>query len=153
MNGRLDNLSEIFDREYDKLKKSMDPERNSYEKLIHRRSTGRHYTTDELVHEIKKKKAFYKQYNGGVTFSGGQVLSRDMDYREELLERLFRRGFRNNIDTCGYVAFDRIKRVLPYVNTFLYDMKIMDAGLHKKHTGADRMKPAGFHWRAADTYR
>ncbi|MEY8353568.1 glycyl-radical enzyme activating protein [Lachnospiraceae bacterium 54-53] len=102
-----------------------------------RNISGRHYTTDELVHEIEKDKAFYEQSNGGVTFSGGEVLSQDMDYLEELLERLFRRGFRINVDTCGHVSYDSIKRVLPYVNTFLYDMKIMDAGLHKTHTGAD----------------
>lgn len=31
----LDTLSEIFDREYEKLKKNIDPELNSYEKLLY----------------------------------------------------------------------------------------------------------------------
>lgn len=100
-----------------------------------REISGKQYTLEELVREIEKDRAFYEQSGGGVTLSGGEVLAQDMDYLEELLARLHRKGIRINIDTCGHVSFDRIERVLPFTDIFLYDIKLMDADLHKKYTG------------------
>lgn len=102
-----------------------------------RELSGRYYSVEELVREIEKDRAFYEQSGGGVTLSGGEVLAQDMDYLEELLSTLYRKGYRANIDTCGQVPFERMKIVLPYVHTFLYDVKLMDPALHKKYTGAD----------------
>lgn len=102
-----------------------------------RELSGKYYTVDELIREIEKDKAFYEQSKGGVTLSGGEVLSQDMDYLEELLIKLHRKGYRVNIDTSGYGSFDKIKNILPYVDTFLYDVKIMDSDLHKKYMGTD----------------
>lgn len=102
-----------------------------------REISGKYDTVNQLILEIEKDKAFYEQSKGGVTLSGGEVLAQDMDYLLELLEKLHRKGYRINIDTCGYVSYDRIKKVLPFVDTFLYDIKIMDSMLHKKYTGVD----------------
>ncbi len=97
--------------------------------------SGKYYTAEELIREIDKDKAFYESSGGGVTLSGGEVLAQDMDYLEELLKKLFAKGYRVNIDTSGYVPYPVIERILPYVDTFLYDIKLMDPELHKKYTG------------------
>jgi pyruvate formate lyase activating enzyme len=102
-----------------------------------REIAGKYYTIEALIEEIEKDKVFYEQSGGGVTFSGGEVLAQDMDYIEELLSKLHGKGYRINIDTSGYAPFDHIKRILPYVDTFLYDVKIMDPLLHKRYTGVD----------------
>ncbi len=100
-----------------------------------REISGMYYTVDDLLQEIEKDKVFYERSEGGVTLSGGEVLAQDPDYLEELLLKLHERGYRVNIDTTGYAPFPVIKRLLPYVDTFLYDVKHMDPDLHKKYTG------------------
>ncbi len=102
-----------------------------------RELSGKYYTVDELVQEIEKDKVFYEQSNGGVTLSGGEVLAQDAGYLEALLSRLYGKGYRVNIDTSGYAPFQKIERILPFVDTFLYDIKIMDPVIHKKYIGVD----------------
>ena len=72
---------------------------------------------------------------GGVTLSGGEPLAQNMDYIEGLCKRLKRRGYHINIDTCGHVPYEHFARVLPYVDTFLYDLKHMDPEKHTALTG------------------
>jgi pyruvate formate lyase activating enzyme len=100
-----------------------------------RKTTGEYYTVDNLIQEIEKDKVFYEQSKGGVTLSGGEVLVQDTVYIKELLTKLHRKGYRVNIDTSGYAPFSVIKDILPMVDTFLYDIKIMDSALHEKYTG------------------
>jgi pyruvate formate lyase activating enzyme len=102
-----------------------------------RELTGTYYSIDKLVYEIEKDKVFYEQSDGGVTLSGGEVLAQNTDYIEELLIILHRKGYKVNIDTSGFAPFGVIERILPWVDTFLYDIKIMDSVLHKKYTGID----------------
>ena len=42
-----------------------------------------------------------------------------------------------DIDTCGHVPYERLKRVLPYTDTYLYDLKLMDPEKHKEYIGVD----------------
>lgn len=102
-----------------------------------REISGTYYTVDDLIREIEKDKVFYEQSNGGVTLSGGEVLAQNIEYIEELVSKLYVKGYRVNIDTSGYTPFHNIKRILPYVDTFLYDVKIMNPALHKKQIGVD----------------
>lgn len=102
-----------------------------------REISGKYYTIEELIHEIDKDKMFYEKSFGGVTFSGGEVMTQDIDYLEKLLCRLWEKGIRINLDTSGYAPYEAFERVIPYVDTFLYDLKLMDPILHKKYTGAD----------------
>ena len=41
---------------------------------------GYEYTVKELVKELMKDQMFYEQSGGGVTFSGGEVMSVDMGF-------------------------------------------------------------------------
>ena len=49
-----------------------------------REIVGKEYSVDELVKELKKDEMFYEESGGGVTLSGGEVMTADMDYVEEL---------------------------------------------------------------------
>jgi len=60
-----------------------------------------------------------------------------MDYIEQLLKKLKRKGYNVAIDTCGYAPQENYERVLPYVDTFLYDIKTMDPEKHEKYMGKD----------------
>jgi len=56
-------------------------------------------------------------------------------YLLELVRRLDEEGISVNIDTCGFCSWERLEKVLPYVDTFLYDLKLLDAAEHLQHTG------------------
>lgn len=98
---------------------------------------GKEYTVDELVKEIKKDEMFYEESGGGVTLSGGEVMTSDMNYIEALCKKLKRIGISITIDTCGHAPYENFERLLPYIDTFLYDIKTMNNEIHKKYIGAD----------------
>lgn len=100
-----------------------------------REIAGKEYTVSELVKEVEKDYMFYEESFGGVTLSGGEVMAQDMDYIEELLKKLKRKGYHITIDTCGYAPQKNFERVLKYTDTFLYDLKLMDLEKHKKYMG------------------
>lgn len=102
-----------------------------------REIVGYEYAVKELVKELMKDQMFYEQSGGGVTFSGGEVMSVDMDFVLAAAKELDRQGISLTIDTCGYAPYERFQKILPYVDTFLYDVKIMDPELHKKYIGVD----------------
>ena len=102
-----------------------------------RQLCGRGYSVGELAEELLKDRAFYETSGGGVTLSGGEPLVQDMDYLERLMGTLCGRGISVNVDTCGAVAFERLERVMPYTDRFLFDLKLMDEDNHREYTGRD----------------
>lgn len=103
-----------------------------------RELAGKEYTVDALVKEAMKDKIFYEQSGGGVTLSGGEVMaSQHMDYVEEVCRKLHENGVSVFIDTSGYTDYKNLKRILPYVDVFLYDIKVMDPKDHKKFIGVN----------------
>lgn len=105
-----------------------------------REIAGEEYTVDELVRQVKKDEMFYEESGGGVTLSGGEVMTSEMDYVEELVKKLHRQGISVTIDTCGYAPYENFRRLLPYVDTFLYDIKTLDQEKHKKYIGVENGK-------------
>ena len=100
-----------------------------------REIVGKQYTVQELVKEVEKDYMFYEESYGGVTLSGGEAMAQDMEYMTELLKKLQRKGFNVAVDTCGYAPQENFEKVLPYVDTFLYDIKLMNDEKHKKYMG------------------
>ncbi|HLQ41093.1 MAG TPA: 4Fe-4S cluster-binding domain-containing protein, partial [Tetragenococcus sp.] len=62
---------------------------------------GKEYPIKELVNELLKDQLFYDQSGGGVTFSGGEVMTQPQHYVVETARRLHGRGINLAIDTCG----------------------------------------------------
>lgn len=102
-----------------------------------REIAGKEYSIDELVKELRKDEMFYEESGGGVTLSGGEVMTMDMDYIEALVKKLDRFGISVTIDTCGYAPYENFERILPYIDTFLYDIKAIDPELHRQYMGVD----------------
>jgi len=97
--------------------------------------TCKTYDLSELCALLERDRIFYDGSGGGVTLSGGEPLAQDEAYVLALAERLWRRGIRVAIDSCGYVPYARFQALLPYVDTFLYDIKLIDDALHRRYTG------------------
>ncbi len=102
-----------------------------------RETVGQEYPVKALVKELMKDRMFYEQSGGGVTLSGGEVMTMSSDYIVAIAKELQKEEITLTIDTCGYVPFKKFEAILPYVNTFLYDVKVMDPELHKKYIGVD----------------
>ena len=97
---------------------------------------GREYELDELVEILLQDEAFFKNSGGGVTLSGGECLAQP-DFAVALSKKLYDRGISVYIDTCGHVKPETLKKIIPYTDKFLYDIKAIDAMVHKKCTGKD----------------
>jgi pyruvate formate lyase activating enzyme len=95
---------------------------------------GRDVTVDEMMEEIKKDYGYYRRSGGGVTLSGGEALLQP-EFAVELLKACQDYGINTAIETTGFTSFDIIQRYLPYIDTFLMDIKHMDSKKHEQFTG------------------
>lgn len=97
---------------------------------------GVEQTAEKVYETVRQDELFYRTSGGGVTVSGGEPL-----LCPEFVERLFtlakRDGVSTALDTCGHVPFAAFSKVLPVTDLILYDLKGMDAALHKANTGSD----------------
>jgi pyruvate formate lyase activating enzyme len=98
---------------------------------------GTTMTAAMLCHELLRDKAYWG-YAGGGTLSGGEAASQRAGTLE-LLRLLKAEGVHTALDTCGLAAGDAFKEFLPYVDLFLFDIKLIDKHLHRKYTGADNV--------------
>ena len=101
----------------------------------YRTVVGRDYTVSELVKICMQDLMFYEESGGGVTLSGGEVMAMDPDYILKLVRRLHREGVRVAIDTCGQAPYGNFEAILPYVDTWLYDIKVIDDEKHREYMG------------------
>lgn len=95
---------------------------------------GKEMTVEELLPHLTEDRDFYESSGGGVTLSGGECLCQ-ADFCAELLKKLKKEGINTSVDTCGFVSKESIDKVIPYTDTFLYDIKAMDEDVHIKCTG------------------
>ncbi len=95
---------------------------------------GKEYTVEELIKEVDKDKIFYEQSGGGVTLSGGEVMMQ-IEFVEAFVKRCRDKGISVVVDTCGYTSFENYKRILDYVDIFLYDLKLINSQKHEKFIG------------------
>lgn len=95
---------------------------------------GKEYSPAEIVAKAEKDRVFMENSGGGVTFSGGEPLMQ-FEFLLEALKELKKAGFNTVIDTSGHTSADRLRAVMPYTDMFLFDIKHLDAVIHKKFTG------------------
>ena len=95
---------------------------------------GETFTPDRLLEEVLADLDFYGS-DGGVTFSGGECLLQ-ADFVAHMLKMLKDRGVTTAVDTCGNVPWENIEKVLPYCDTWLYDIKCADTETHRHFTGS-----------------
>jgi pyruvate formate lyase activating enzyme len=100
-----------------------------------REIVGRTLTVDELVAEIERDIPFYDQSGGGVTFTGGEPMYQ-LEFLLDSLRACKSRGIHTIVDTSGYALWDGFEAILPLVDQYLYDVKLMDELVHTHYTGA-----------------
>lgn len=98
------------------------------------RICGKKMTLNEVFEETAADKPFYSSSGGGVTLSGGECLCQ-ADFCAELLKKCKENGINTAVDTCGYVQKEALDKVIPFTDTFLYDIKAFNEETHKQATG------------------
>ncbi|MGI6216327.1 MAG: glycyl-radical enzyme activating protein [Coriobacteriales bacterium] len=95
---------------------------------------GEDMTVEDIMKKVRRDKPFFDKSGGGVTVSGGECLMQP-DFMAAFLKQCKEEGVNTAVDTCGYVPWENIEKVLPYSDLFLYDIKHMDSAEHKRLTG------------------
>jgi pyruvate formate lyase activating enzyme len=95
---------------------------------------GKYMDVAEVLDEVLRDKAFYKNSGGGVTISGGESLSQSK-FAMKLLKECKREGLHTALDTSGYAPWKEMEALLRFVDLVLFDLKHLDSNEHKRTTG------------------
>ena len=95
---------------------------------------GKWMTVEELFQEVNKESPFYRRSNGGVTVGGGEPTMQPA-FVIEFLKRCKQSYIHTAIETCGYVEWHRLEKILDYVDLVYIDVKHMDTIVHRELTG------------------
>ena len=98
--------------------------------------SGQLMTAAQVIGEVKKDAAFYRNSSGGVTLSGGEPTAQ-ADFALDILTGCQEDGLHTCLDTCGYTDEGTFERILEAVDLVLFDIKHMDPRRHKEFTGVD----------------
>jgi pyruvate formate lyase activating enzyme len=100
------------------------------------RVVGEETSVADILREIEKDLPFYRNSGGGVTISGGEPFAQ-AELLIELLQALDQRGIDTNVETSLQAPWKVIESSLPYVDTYLADLKHVDAEILYEYTGGD----------------
>jgi len=92
-------------------------------------------TIDELMEELLPNRVFFESSGGGVTLSGGEVLSQPR-FAAALLERLRGEGIHTVVETSAMGSPDDLMGISALADLLYCDVKAMDPEKHKEYTGA-----------------
>ena len=95
---------------------------------------GSYMTVDELFREVDKDSPFYRRSKGGVTVGGGEPTMQH-EFVAAFLKKCKQHYIHTAIETCGYVRWEHLEEILEYVDLLYFDIKHMDALVHKEITG------------------
>jgi len=94
---------------------------------------GRDVTVAQVMDEIEKDRIYYRRSGGGVTLSGGESLGQP-DFAAAILRACKERGINTAIESTGCAGFDKIEKLLPYLDLYLMDIKHTNSEKHKAFT-------------------
>lgn len=95
---------------------------------------GRDVTVGEMIREVEKDRAYYYRSGGGMTLSGGECLCQP-EFARDLLRAAKERGISTAIESMACASWESVSMVLPYLDTYLMDVKHMNPEKHKAFTG------------------
>jgi pyruvate formate lyase activating enzyme len=98
------------------------------------RVVGRKVSAAALLEEVLRDVAFYRASGGGVTLSGGEP-TLQMQFVGAFARRCRERGVSVGLQTCGFFRWDALAAHLRSFAFIQFDLKLMDAELHRDATG------------------
>lgn len=96
---------------------------------------GKIVSVEDVMAVVREDTTFYRSSGGGITLSGGEPLLQDK-FTTAILQQCQTEGFHTAIDTCGHIDWRIMRKVLPFVDLVLYDIKHISPLEHQRYTGA-----------------
>lgn len=100
-----------------------------------KKTVGKDVTVGELMPELLADTTYYHRSGGGITLSGGEILTQH-EFARDLLCACKQNGLHTAVESTANASFDKIQEILPYVDLYLMDIKHMDTVKHKEYTTA-----------------
>ena len=97
---------------------------------------GRDVTVGEVMEEVVRDRPYYRRSGGGLTLSGGEVLCQP-DFAAALLRAAKEEGLNTAIESTACAEYSQIQKLLPWLDTYLMDIKHMNPEKHRAFTGRD----------------
>ena len=98
--------------------------------------TGEKTTVRTVVSSVTKDQEYYFLSDGGVTVTGGEPF-----YQPRFLLSLVRvlkyLNIHVAVETCGFFDYEKNRESVDLIDCYLYDIKNVDARIHRQHTGLD----------------
>ena len=94
---------------------------------------GRDVTVAELMTDIEKDRIYYRRSGGGVTLSGGESLAQP-DFAAAILRACKEKGINTALESTACAGYDKIQKLLPYLDLYLMDIKHINSQKHKQFT-------------------
>lgn len=96
------------------------------------------YTPQSLYDEVRIDELYFIATNGGVTFGGGEPALRPDFIR--YFRELCGPSWRLTLETSLNVPQENIEALLPVVDSWIIDIKDMDADIYRQYTGKDNSR-------------
>lgn len=95
---------------------------------------GKEMCAEEILKEVEKDHDYYDMSGGGVTISGGEPMAQS-EFSFQLSELFHDSGLHVCMETSGYAPWEKYKKIMPYVDMFLFDYKATGEIMHRNLTG------------------
>lgn len=97
---------------------------------------GEDVTVAEVMKTVERDRAYYRRSGGGLTLSGGESLAQ-ADFAAALLRASKESGINTALESTACAHYSQIQKLLPYLDTYLMDIKHINGAKHREFTGAD----------------
>ncbi|MBQ7900509.1 MAG: glycyl-radical enzyme activating protein [Clostridia bacterium] len=98
------------------------------------KTIGRDVTVREVMETVVRDRNYYRRSGGGLTLSGGECLVQ-ADFAAALLRAAKETGINTAIESTACAEYSKIQKLLPYLDTYLMDIKHINSQKHKEFTG------------------
>ncbi len=95
---------------------------------------GRNRTAAEVLAEIEQDAAYYRDSDGGVTLSGGEVFCQPQ-FAGELIDGCRAAGISVAVETNLCWEFEAMRPMLAKLSLVMFDLKLWDDAAHQRWTG------------------
>lgn len=97
------------------------------------KTIGRDVTVEEVINIVKQDMPYYRRSGGGMTLSGGEMLCQS-DFAYALLRTAKENAVNTAVETTGFAPYEKIEKLLPYIDTVLMDIKHINSAKHQAFT-------------------
>jgi len=97
-------------------------------------AVGDPMTVEQVMESVLQDRGFYRRTGGGVTISGGELLSQP-EFADALTDACLEQGIPVVLDTSGYGDGDVLFALAKKSAGILYDMKLIEDQAHRRMTG------------------